>query len=529
MTETTRAAPEHRADSSEAARTFAAIVAIAIIALALTLFRLGARDVCSGNEAVEAVFVQQMVEHGDYLFPLENGRVPMYKPPLFHWTATAIDRALEMHSVTAFNLRLPSALYATAGVILTMLFAYEILGLGGALLAGLTLVGSYQYITQGRFGRVDMTLAFFEALSLFSFLWWLGAKPTERPSFAQETISEPMQYVCAIALGLGVLAKGPVGAILPLAAIVIFLASERRLGEAFRRFSPFAILLGILIAGSWYLACYLSGKYVFLNRQLGSENLGRFFGSLGAMSPFYYVIPILFNSVPLSLFVPIAVAAALMLRRERFASTENASGAFAAEAVRLFAIFWIVTIVFFTIAAYKRRSYLLPLWPPAAVMLAWLIDVASRRMGGNILRSAYAGLCIVLVIFNFVYIPKHEARECGGDSFRPAAAEISHVVATDEPLYLYGFKEEVAPLLFYLDRDAPELSGKLGDAPPGYIVVPAGVWAAKRGEALDLEPVLESNHGNRHLILLHRGKVYASGSGAISGSRSSESIRPGDR
>ncbi len=53
------------------------------------------------------------------------------------------------------------------------------------------------------------------------------------------------------------------------------------------------------------------------------------------------------------------------------------------------------------------------------------------------------------------------------------------MVAPDEPLYLYGFDEEVAPLLFYLDRDAPELSGKLGDAPPGYIIVPPKRMGAK--------------------------------------------------
>jgi 4-amino-4-deoxy-L-arabinose transferase-like glycosyltransferase len=527
MNETTREAPRRHPDSSEAAWTFAAIVAIAILCVALTTWRLGARDVCSGNEAVEAVFVQQMVEHHDYLFPLENGRIPMYKPPLFHWTAAAIDHVIGAHTVTAFNLRLPSVLYATAGVVLAMLFAYEILGLGGAVIAGLTLVGSYQYITQGRFGRVDMTLAFFEALTLFSFIWWLGAKPTERPSFRQETVSEPMQYVCAISLGLGVLAKGPVGAILPLAAIFIFLATERRLREALHRFSPLGILLGLLIAVSWYVACYTNAKYGFLHRQLGAENFGRFFGKLGAMSPFYYVVPILLNSAPLSLLVPVAVVAALRSRKKQYAA-DDAAGAFAAEAVRLFAIFWIVTIVFFTIAAYKRRAYLLPLWIPAAVMLAWLIDLLSVRFGRTLVRAAYAGVCIVLVIVNFVYIPIREARECGGDSYRFAAAEITHVVAPDEPLYLYGFDEEVAPLLFYLDRDAPELYGKLGDAPPGYIVVPARVWAARRGEALDLEPVLESKHGRRHLILLHRGKVYA-GVGTITQSRPIGNIRPGDR
>ena len=83
--------------SSQTLWIFAAIVVIACITFALTTYRLGVRDVCSGNEAVEGVFVQQMVEHGKLLFPLENGRVPMYKPPLFHWTATAIDLATDTH------------------------------------------------------------------------------------------------------------------------------------------------------------------------------------------------------------------------------------------------------------------------------------------------------------------------------------------------------------------------------------------------------------------------------------------------
>ena len=78
-------------------------------------------------------FVQQMVEHGVLLFPLENGSAPMYKPPLFHWTATALDRIARVNRVTAFNLRLPSALYAIAGVVLTIIFAWAPLGESGAI------------------------------------------------------------------------------------------------------------------------------------------------------------------------------------------------------------------------------------------------------------------------------------------------------------------------------------------------------------------------------------------------------------
>ena len=143
-----------------------------VIATALVLNRLAATEVCGANEAVEGIFVQQMVERGKLLFPLENGHSPMYKPPLFHWTATAIDHLLGARKVTAFNLRLAAALYALAGVILTIRFSWDFIGHGWAWLAGLILCGSYQYIEQGRIGRVDMTLCFFETLSLFAFMWW---------------------------------------------------------------------------------------------------------------------------------------------------------------------------------------------------------------------------------------------------------------------------------------------------------------------------------------------------------------------
>ncbi len=95
--------------------------------------------------------------------------------------------------------------------------------------------------------------------------------------------------------------------------------------------------------------------------------------------------------------------------------------------------------------------------------------------------------------------------------FRPAATEIARVVAPEDPLFIYGLGEEAAPLLFYLDRDAPELHGKLGDAPAGFIILPAHVWKLHQLEAPDFEPVLTSDHGNIHLVLVNRGTSYAAG------------------
>lgn len=492
--------------------TIALCAAIAIIVAVLTMHRLGASDICSGDEAVEAVFVQQMVEHHELLFPLENGRQPMYKPPLFHWTATALDKILGIDHVTARNVRAVAALYAIAGVILTMVVANALMGGEAAVFAGLALAGSYQYISQGRFARVDMTLCFFEALALFVFAWWM---PPRADATAQDALPRRMRlYVLAIVMGLAVLSKGPVGALVPGAAIVAFMLYERRFRQFLALLEPGPLLVGAMIASSWYAACYLGGRFGFLNRQIGSENVGRFFGSLGTMSPLYYLKPIFLNSAPLSLLAPVAVVLALWFLRPK--SEANAVfGAISFEndrgpaAILLFAIFWIVTIVFFNLAAYKRRSYLLPLWPANAMLIAWLILATSRYSWDRIAKWAYVAVCAGLVVFNFIYIPHKEMRDCGDSSYRPAAEEILQVVGKDEPLYTYGFDEELAPLLFYLDRDAPGVKDRLGNAPPGYVIVPLKVWKAHQYEALDLTPVLTSEHGNRKLVLLRRGHTYA--------------------
>lgn len=543
-----RGAPSLRRRTALGWRLAAAAVILAIAAV--TLHRLGVAEVCGANEAIEGIFVQQMVEHGALLFPLENGNSPMYKPPLFHWTATALDRIAGARKVTAFNLRLPSALYAIAAVALTMAFAWTLLGEAGAVLAGLILAASYQYVTEGRTGRVDMTLCFFETLALMSCLWILppsravrsdataGAQANPGASMSPGQIA--LRYVFALALGLGVLAKGPVAIILPLGAIGLFLLRERRLGEVWDLFTPGSMFVAIIVSAGWYVACAVGQRYGFLSRQLESENIGRFFGALGSMPPWYYLKPLLLNSIPFSLFVPFAVVAALWPRAigqprgaaqthgpiegddEPFlpfpsakglevgsdAEADFVAGTFAA---RMLATFWVVTVVFFSIAAYKRRAYLLPLWPAAAFLLAWGAGLLVRR--GGLLRyarDALAAACVVMVAFNFFYLPYHEQKECGGGSYTAAAEQINRVVGRSEPLYTYGFEEDPAPLLFYLNRNAPLIGGKLGNAPPGYVIVTGRVWARDKRQALDLTPVLTVHAGGYEFLLLRHGPALAS-------------------
>ncbi len=486
-----------------------ALAALAIVVGILVLQRLGKADVCSDAEAVAGMLVQQMIEHGQTWFPLANGSIPISTPPLFHWTALVIDRSLGITHVTAANLRLPSAIFAIATAIMTMLFAAGAISLEAGVLAGLALAGSYQFINLARVGDADMALTFFEALALFSFLSWMRARDRRGAIFGNA--GRGFLYLLAVALGLAVLAKGPVGALLPGVAIVIFMAAERRARQILAMLDPGVIIVGIAIASSWYLACYFSGRSALLAHQIEFENIGRFDGVMGSMPPWFYVAPILLNSVPFSLLVPIAVVTALRSRRRNDeAKVEATDDQHARESVRLCAIFWIVTVLFFSLAAYKRSDYLLPLWPPSAVMLSWWILTMPPHQARRTATATFIAIGALLIVFNLIYVPHSESDSCGGDSYRPVAEEIARVVEPDAPVYLFGFRDEPAPLVFYLDRGVHLLAGRLGDAPPGYVLVPESIWQRNQQTALDLEPVLTSEHGSHRLVLLRHGKSYAS-------------------
>jgi 4-amino-4-deoxy-L-arabinose transferase-like glycosyltransferase len=535
------------------------LAAISLLLALLTLNRLGASDVCGGSEAAMAVYVQQMVEHHQLLFPLDNCTVPMYKPPLYHWTAAGLATLLR-EDATPFNLRLPSALYAIGGAILTMVFAAQLLGPWGANLAGLILCASYQYVSQARIGLVDMTLTFCETLSLFSFFYWFALAREDRA--AARTLAH---YLFVFAMGLGVLAKGPVGALLPGAAVLFFMLMEGERSALADLFKPGPLILGAALASSWYLACAIGHRYDFLQLQIDKENFGRFFGSLGAMPPWYYIRPLLLNSLPLSLFVPAAVISALLPRRvvhrRDAAASQMAPAADRPDltassakppavmlAARLLAIFWIFSVVFFELAAYKRRAYLLPLWPASAFLLAWwIVDRVIPFFGCRhrlIVYRAAIATCLLLAAANFLFIPAYELHGCGAPftiasmlrwpsagfagessrgsgqpkSYREAAAQINRLVGSGAALYTFGFQDALEPLIFYLGRCAPLLRTPVAVPPNARIIAPAKVWARLCTRYPSLTPIARIPYDGNPLILLGNNALAIT-RGCTTGSR----------
>ena len=352
------------------------------------------------GEPREALAVQDIVQRGEWLFPLKRATAVPSKPPLFHWSAALISEMTgHLNEIT---IRFPSALYATLGVLLIFLLGRKLYGPAVALLAGAVLATTMVYSDQALSARVDMTLCFFLTLSLILFY-----------SLYRGFLIHPLWYFTFyFVVGIGTLAKGPLGILLPGLVIAGFLVLRRRWDLVMKfAFHP-GVVLTLLLAAGWYgLAISRAGEG-FVDRQLLQENLKRFFGGSGHSHPIYYYFPYLFSlGLPWSLFLP-------FLLWDLFTKSSYGSDD------RLFFKTWfLIMFVFFSLSAGKRPVYLLPLYPPLSLLLADWIYQQHQSTGWRLgLYRILAGVAVVsaviLLIISIGAIWNHQA----GWFFRPIAS-----------------------------------------------------------------------------------------------------------
>ena len=342
------------------------------------------------GEPREALAVQDIVQRGEWLFPLKRATAIPSKPPLFHWSAALVSELTGALNET--TIRFPSALYATLGVLLIYVLGRTLYGPAVALLAGAILATTMVYSDQALSARVDMTLCFFLTLSLVLFY-----------SLYRGFLSHWLWYFAFyFIVGIGTLAKGPLGILLPGLVVAGFLTIKRRWDLMVKfAFHP-GVVLTLLLAGGWYGLAITRGGEGFVDRQLLQENLKRFFGGSGHSHPIYYYVPYLFSlGLPWSFFFPFLLWD--LLKKSRTGGDDY-----------LFLESWFVVVfVFFSLSAGKRPVYLLPIYPPLSLLLADWIYEQNRSIGWRLLlyrtvAAVAVATAVVLLVISCGAIWNHE-------------------------------------------------------------------------------------------------------------------------
>jgi 4-amino-4-deoxy-L-arabinose transferase-like glycosyltransferase len=210
--------------------------------------------------------------------------------------------------------------------------------------------------------------------------------------------------VLGVLLGLAMLAKGPLGLVLPGFTFLTFLIMKRDLGFL-KRLHPFTIFtMCAIVAGSWYLLALWQGGKPFLSMVL-KENFGTVVGQeAGHPHPFWWYIPYLFqNMAPWSLFFP-TLAVFLYRYQDRLAKEEV-----------LYVVIWLSTvIIFFSVFSQKRTVYILSAYPAIALLFgAWWHNLKREDVSAEPLLitrlAAYlnAGSFLILALLLILQFTTH--------------------------------------------------------------------------------------------------------------------------
>src|SRR5262245_7444458 len=211
---------------------------LAAVWASLGLVNLGAPSLWDIDEGNNAEAAREMYEAEDWVVPTFNGLLRVDKPALLYWLQMGCYHAF---GVSEFSARLPSALAALLAVLLTYELGRRMFGATAGLGAGLVLASTVLFCASAHFANPDALL---NACALLCFVtYWRD----------HERGGEAWLVLGGVATGLGMLAKGPVGLVLPLAVTGLFLLWCGQLRRLFRPRLLGGVLAFILVVVPWYV------------------------------------------------------------------------------------------------------------------------------------------------------------------------------------------------------------------------------------------------------------------------------------
>lgn len=367
-----------------------AFTIVCVVAVMLTVPFLGLTDFYSKGEPREAIVAYTMVEHGNWILPINNGGDIPYKPPFFHW-CIALFSLLQGH-VSEFTSRLPSALALVAMSVGGFVFFAKRKNANMALLATLLSLTAFEVHRAGINCRVDMVNTAFMVGALFlMYRWWERGKHS-------------MPWLAILCMSGATLTKGPVGMLLPCAVMGVFMLTQREsLWSAVWRLGLTA-LLSLVLPLCWYYAAYLQGGDEFL-RLVKEENIDRLLGKMAYEShenPFWYnFLTLITGWLPYTLLF---VFSLFVLPWKRFSKSGFMQSVRRAEPMQVFV--WLafgLILFFYCIPKSKRSVYLLPCYPFMAWLMAqYVVWLVANRLSAV---KAYAWLMSVLgVVLSVAFV-----------------------------------------------------------------------------------------------------------------------------
>jgi 4-amino-4-deoxy-L-arabinose transferase-like glycosyltransferase len=244
-------------DSQMKSNSFSISTHIPLLFLLLFLgffAHLGNIPLFDSDEGLYSEVTREMLANQDFTKPLLNGIPFPLKPPLFFWAQAA---SIKIFGLNEFAMRLPSALAALLWAVSLSLFSRRYCSSRTAWYTSLFMASSLIVILIGRSATPEALANLFIALTCFNIYKYY------------HTGNKRHVYWLYMFSGLGVLTKGMIGLIIPLAAGLLFFGMQKRLRDFLRLlFNPVGIIVFTLIVAPWFWAEFMLYGKVHMGEML---------------------------------------------------------------------------------------------------------------------------------------------------------------------------------------------------------------------------------------------------------------------
>ncbi len=407
---------------------------IAILVLSGVVFftNLGTPRLWDRDEPRNAGCAAEMLQRGDWVVPVFNAELRVHKPVLLYWFMMS---AYSVFGVNEFGARFWSALLAVGTTLMTYSIGKRLFDRQVGFWSALVLSTTLMFTVAARAATPDSVLIFFTTLAT---MIYVRAAFPGRVEVRGETGSAPTWYpgrwstvaLMYAVLGVAVLAKGPVGLVLPTACIGMFLLimrlpSEPVAGEAagrwwariplriLRPFAPLhflrtcwfmrpftAVAVCLAVALPWYIWVGLRTDGEWLQGFLLEHNVHRAMHAMeGHKGPFfYYLLAMAVGFFPWSVFfAPMLFDATHRIRKDH-----------PWKPGLIFVACWAgVYLGLFSLAQTKLPSYITPAYPAVALLTGCFLDRYRRgeAFGPVGLAKMATGICIGVGVVMLIAVP----------------------------------------------------------------------------------------------------------------------------
>ena len=266
------------------------------------------RDFTPNNELKYLSIADEALREGHFFTFYNQGEVYADKPPLYFWFIMLCKWIFgEYHMLV---LSLFSIIPALVSIHVMNKWVEEDTTPRSRWNASLMLYTSAFFIGSGLVLRMDMLMCMFILLALYTFYKQYSGKgrPLDR-------------FLLPVYIFLAIFSKGPVGFIVPVVSITVFLIVKKEIRQ-FGRYlgwSEWGILLGL--CAIWFGCVYIEGGNAYLNNLLFNQTVNRAIDSFHHKEAFwYYGITIWYSIAPWSLLY---IATIIIALRKKLLTTDK--------------------------------------------------------------------------------------------------------------------------------------------------------------------------------------------------------------